>query len=67
MEKRDETIWHWSQTAMDVIRKQNEVEAKIAPFFDALRRELSEAITERLIAEGIVATRDGELPIDWRA
>lgn len=61
----DEAIWHWSQTAMDVIRKQNEAEARMAPHLAALRKELSEAITDRLVSEGIVALQDGEL-VDWR-
>ena len=57
----DESIWHWSQTAMDVIRKQNEVEAKMAPILRAIQVEASEALWRRLVTEGTVFVQDGEV------
>jgi hypothetical protein len=60
----DEAIWKWSQTAMDVIRKQNEAEAKMAPILKAIRveaSEASEALWRRLITEGTVFTQNGEV------
>ena len=57
----DEAIWQWSQTAMDVIRKQNEAEAKMAPILKAIRVEASEALWRRLMTEGTVFTQNGEV------
>jgi hypothetical protein len=57
----EDAIWHWSQTAMDVIRKQNEIEAKMAPILKAIRVEASEAIRRRLMTEATVFTQNGEV------
>jgi len=54
-------IWKWSQTAMDIIRKQNEMEAKMAPILKAIQVEASEALWRRLITEGTVFTQNGEV------
>jgi hypothetical protein len=60
----EDGIWHWSQTAMDVIRKQNEVEADMAKHFAALKAlqvTVSEELYRRLATEGVVFVQSGEV------